>query len=253
MFNFKKFLKEGGIEKYLLEAQFGNDIESRYQYIRPLMSRLPDSARTEAMIDGMEEARAEDDKMAFDFYFVEIMKMLGLETELMEADSLINPEAEEIDDDDLGAAADYFDSLAENDDILDEMLDENMLTPGDKVFFRTDTGMEKPMKVVKVRRMLGTNFLAATVEDMDGKIVGEYDDTQLVKFPEKKYFNPEEKANVFVREMEGEVQTENKLLKASNTLEDALNKVVDDLTDEQIDRFTDMILDLRDKVKAQRK
>ena len=117
MFDFKKFLKEGGVEKYLLEAQFGNDIESRYQYIRPLMSRLPDSARTEAMIDGMEEARAEDDKMAFDFYFVETMKMLGLETELMEADSLINPEAEEIEDDDLGAAADYFDSLAENDDV----------------------------------------------------------------------------------------------------------------------------------------
>ena len=102
MFDFKKFLKEGGVEKYLLEAQFGNDIESRYQYIRPLMSRLPDSARTEAMIDGMEEARAEDDKMAFDFYFVETMKMLGLETELMEAD--------------------LFDNLAENDEVLDEFL-----------------------------------------------------------------------------------------------------------------------------------
>ena len=122
MFDFKKFLKEGGVEKYLLEAQFGNDIESRYQYIRPLMSRLPDSARTEAMIDGMEEARAEDDKMAFDFYFVETMKMLGLETELMEADSLINPEAEEIEDNDLAAAADFYDSLAENDTILDEFL-----------------------------------------------------------------------------------------------------------------------------------
>jgi hypothetical protein len=53
--------------------------------------------------------------------------------------------------------------------------------------------------------------------------------------------------------MEGEVQTENKILKASNDLEDALNKVADDLSDEQIDRFTDMILDLRDKVKAQLK
>lgn len=215
MFDFKKFLKEGGIEKYLLEAQFGNDIDSRYEYIRPLMSRLPDSARTEAMIDGMEEARAEDDKAAFDFYFVETMKMLGLEDELMEpddditppepedmpgakvppfitdkefqaranvfaleeADSLINPEAEEIEDDDLAAAADYFDSLAENDDVLDEMLDE---------------------------------------------------------------------------EFEGEVQTENKLLKASNTLEDALNSVADDLTDEQIDKFTEMILDLRDKIKAKK-
>ena len=285
MFNFKKFLKEGGIEKYLLEAQFGNDIESRYQYIRPLMSRLPDSARTEAMLDGMEEARAEDDKMAFDFYFVETMKMLGLETELMEADSLINPEAEEIEDDDLAAAADFYDSLAENDTILDEFLqmpaqeeeeegedeveitinmaeNKNMLTPGDKVFFRTDTGMKEPMKVVKVRRMLGTNFLAATVEDMDGKIVGEYDDTQLVKFPEKKFFNPEEKANVFVREeVEGEVQSEamsdqlkiNKLLQAANTIEDSLNDVNLELTDDQIDKFTEMILDLRAKAKAKLK
>ena len=75
-FNYKEFLKEGGIEKYLLEEQFGNDIESRYNFVRPLMSRLPDSARTEAMIDGMEEARDEDDKMAFDFYFVETMKII---------------------------------------------------------------------------------------------------------------------------------------------------------------------------------
>jgi hypothetical protein len=39
-------------------------------------------------------------------------------------DSLINPEAEEIEDDDLAAAADYFDSLAENDDVLDEIMNE---------------------------------------------------------------------------------------------------------------------------------
>ena len=219
-FDFKGFLKEGGIEKYLLEARFGNDIDSRYEYIRPLMSRLPDSARTEMLIDGMEEARAEDDKQAFDFYFVEAMKELGMEDELMEpddditppgpedmpgakvppfitdkefqaranvfaleeADSLVNPEAEEIEASDLDAAADYFDSLAENDDVLDEILDEGEL-----------------------------------------------------------------------EEIEGEVQTENKLLKASNTLEDALNKVADDLTDEQIDKFTEMILDLRDKVKAEKK
>ena len=76
-FDYKKFLKaEGGIEKYLIEESFGNDIESRYQFIRPLMSRLNDSARTEMLIDGMEEARAEDDKQAFDFYFVEAMKEL---------------------------------------------------------------------------------------------------------------------------------------------------------------------------------
>ena len=50
-FNYKKFLKEGGIEKYLMEADFSNDPQDRYDYIRPLMSRLPDTARTEYLID----------------------------------------------------------------------------------------------------------------------------------------------------------------------------------------------------------
>jgi hypothetical protein len=266
-FNYKKFLKEGGVEKYLLEEQFGNDIESRYNFVRPLMSRLPDSARTEAMIDGMEEAKAEDDKQAFDFYFVETMKMLGLEDELMEPgdDEPITPpgpedmpgakvspfvtdkelanifvregEEDEISDEDLKAAADYFDNLTENDDVLDEMLAENMLTPGDTVVFADDQLKGAPMTVVKVRRQFGTNFLAATVADMDGKVVGEYADNQLVK----------------LEEVEGEVQTENKVLKASNDLEDAINSVADELTDAQIDSITDMILDLRDKVKAKKK
>ena len=209
-FNYKEFLKEGGVEKYLLEENFGNDIESRFQYIRPLMVRLDDTARTEAMIDGMEEARAEDDKMAFDFYFVETMKMLGLDSELMEVDN-----------------------LEENDDVLDEMIDEAMFDVGDMVVMRTDQLKGAPMKVKGMRRMFGSNVNAISVEKQDGEEV-EYDETQLVK----------------LEEVEGEVQTENKILKASNDLEDALNKVADDLTDEQIDKFTDMILDLRDKVKA---
>ena len=163
-------------------------------------------ARTEAMLDGMEEARAEDDKMAFDFYFVETMKMLGLETELMEADIFDNlaendkvldeflqmPAQEEEEEEEEGANIEVLDDVEEleiekeQEVTININLQENMITPGDKVFFRTDTGMEKPMKVVKVRRQMGTNFLAATVADMDGKVVGEYDDTQLVKFPEKK-------------------------------------------------------------------
>ena len=283
MFDFKKFLKEGGIEKYLLEAQFGNDIESRYQYIRPLMSRLPDSARTEAMIDGMEEARAEDDKMAFDFYFVETMKMLGLETELMEADSLINPEAEEIEDDDLAAAADYFDSLAENDKVLDEFLQmpaqeeeeeeeedeevvekeaevtininlqEGKFEVGDYVVFADDWKKGSPMRVTGMRKMFGSPLHAIKVTKLNGE-TAEYDETQLAKL-----MSPEEKANVFVREeVEGEVQSEamsdqlkiNKLLQAANTIEDSLNDVNLELTDDQIDKFTEMILDLRAKAKA---
>jgi len=286
MFDFKKFLKEGGVEKYLLEAQFGNDIESRYQYIRPLMSRLPDSARTEAMIDGMEEARAEDDKMAFDFYFVETMKMLGLETELMEADSLINPEAEEIEDDDLAAAADFYDSLAENDTILDEFLQmpaqeeeeeeeedeevvekeaevtininlqEGKFEVGDYVVFADDWKKGSPMRVTGMRKMFASPLHAIKVTKLNGE-TAEYDETQLAKL-----MSPEEKANVFVREeVEGEVQSEamsdqlkiNKLLQAANTIEDSLNDVNLELTDDQIDKFTEMILDLRAKAKAKLK
>ena len=271
-FDYKGFLKEGGIEKYLLEENFGNDIESRYQYIRPLMSRLPDSARTEAMIDGMEEARAEDDKMAFDFYFVETMKMLGLETELMEADLFDNlaendtildeflqmPAQEEEEEEEEGANVEVLDDVEEleiekeQEVTININLEEGKFKMGDKVIFK---GNFRPtdkdtLKVIDMRRMFGSNLMAYTVEFPDGR-TAEYDETQLSLKPQG--LAPEEKANVFVRELEGEVQTENKLLKASNTLEDALNKVVDDLTDEQIDRFTNMILDLRDKVKAKKK
>jgi hypothetical protein len=262
-FNLKQFLSDGGIEAYLIKENFGNDIESRYNFIRPLMSRLNDSARTEMLIDGMEEARAEDDKAAFDFYFVEAMKELGLENELMEADSLINPEAEEIDDDDLGAAADYFDSLAENDDVLDEMLDEDVplgIAPpfaiGDLVYRKFDD-KKAPMKVVKMRKMFASPLHAVTVVGTSGGDELEYDETQLVKL-----MSPEEKANVFVREeVEGEVQNEamsdqlkiNKLLQAANTIEDSLNDVNLELTDDQIDKFTEMILDLRSKAKAKLK
>ena len=145
-------------EATVADGNFGNDIEDRYAYIRPLMSRLPDTARTEMMIDGMEDGLREDDKSLFDYYFVEAMKELGLEDQLMDDepitppgpedmpgadispfltdkelanvfvregdDSLINPEAEEIDAEDLDASADYFDSLAENDDVLDEIMNE---------------------------------------------------------------------------------------------------------------------------------
>ena len=272
-FNYKKFLKEGGIEKYLLEEQFGNDIESRYNFVRPLMSRLPDSARTEAMIDGMEEAKAEDDKMEFDFYFVETMKMLGLEDELMEPgdDEPITPpgpedmpgakvspfvtdkelanifvregEEDEVSDEDLEASADYFDNLAENDDVLDEILDEDVplgIAPpfaiGDTVVFADDQLKGAPMKVIGMRKMFASPLHAVEIEMQTGD-TAEYDETQLVK----------------LEEVDGEVQTENKVLKASNDLEDAINSVADELTDAQIDSITDMILDLRDKVKAKKK
>jgi len=271
-FDYTKYLKQGGVEKYLMEADFGNDLQSRYDYVRPLMSRLPDTAYTESLIDGMEDGLRMDDKVMFDFYFVETMKALGLENELMEAeDSLINPEAEEIEDDDLAAAADYYDSLAENDNILDEFLEmpaqeedgaeievlddveeleiekeqevtininleEGKFKVGDLVYRKFDDA-RFPMKVVSVRKMFASPLHAVTVVGTSGGDELEYDETQLIK----------------LEEMEGEVQTENKVLKASNDLEDALNNAVDELTDDQIDSITDMILDLRDKVKAKLK
>jgi len=271
-FDYTKYLKQGGVEKYLMEADFGNDLQSRYDYVRPLMSRLPDTAYTESLIDGMEDGLRMDDKVMFDFYFVETMKALGLENELMEAeDSLINPEAEEIEDDDLAAAADYYDSLAENDNILDEFLEmpaqeedgaeievlddveeleiekeqevtininleEGKFKVGDLVYRKFDDA-RFPMKVVSVRKMFASPLQAVSVVGTSGGDKLEYDETQLIK----------------LEEMEGEVQTENKVLKASNDLEDALNNAVDELTDDQIDSITDMILDLRDKVKAKLK
>ena len=354
--NFRQFLNESK-KKTIKEADFGNDPQDRYDYIRSLMSRLPDTARTEYLIDALDQVLADfnmtDDmkeKTEFDMIFIEIMKELGLESELMEAgDPLINPEAEEIDAEDLEASADYFDSLTENDNVLDEIikegtwslggpedidsivsglqalikmaddtqnkknaagrgfvnalqnqlkdegwnnrlykivgddsffdyydaansaaairdfdrvknhlgdaiaraeelkdaimknrgLEEGKFKAGDMARLKNDDGTGPEFAVISTRKMIGKNLEAVRVTDKNGK-TAEYDETQLTKT-----FSPEEKANVFVRE--------NKVLDASNSLEGAINSAADELTDEQIDTITDMILDLRDKVKAQLK
>ena len=98
------------------------------------------------------------------------------------------------------------------------MLAEAKFEVGDTVVFADDQLKGAPMKVIGIRKMFASPLHAVEIEMQNGD-TAEYDETQLVKI-----MSPEEKANVFVREMEGEVQTENKLLKASNTLEDALNK-----------------------------
>ena len=267
MFDYKKFLREGGIEKYLMEADFGNDPQSRYDYIRPLMSKLPDSARTEALIDGMEDGLREDDKTMFDYYFVEAMKELGLESELMEAeDSLINPEAEEIEATDLDAAADYFDSLAENDDVLDEMIAEDVplgIAPpfaiGDLVYRKFDD-KKAPMKVVKMRKMFASPLHAVTVVGTSGGDKLEYDETQLVKL-----MSPEEKANVFVREeVEGEVQSEEvttkigvvqkgNVLDAIKLLNHIQYEMDEEFTDESMESLSDVIVMLGQVLKTFKK
>jgi len=297
-FDYKKFLKEGGVEKYLMEADFGNDPESRYEYIRPLMSKLPDSARTETLIDGMEDGLREDDKELFDYYFVEAMKALGLEQELMEpdditppgpedmpgakvppfitdkefqsranvfaleeADSLTNPEAEEIDDDDLAAAADYFDSLAENDDILDEIIAEGDIQVGDIVYLKADTGMKSPMKVVKMRRMFGSNVNAAVVTPMGGGKTAEYDETQLVRAKRGVDLGD---GTFEISEMEGEVQSEEvttkigavqkgNVLDAIKLLNHIQYEMADEFTDESMESLSDVIVMLGQVLKTFKK
>ena len=280
-FDYTEYLKQGGVEKYLMEANFGNDLQSRYDYIRPLMSRLPDSARTETLIDGMEDGLREDDKTLFDYYFVEAMKELGLESELMEAeDSLINPEAEEIEASDLDAAADYFDSLAENDKVLDEFLEmpaqeedeaevevlddveeleiekeqevtininleEGKFEVGDMVVMKTDQLKGAPMKVKGIRKMFASPLHAVSVETQTGDTV-EYDETQLVK----------------LEEMEGEVQSEEVSLKPGmvqkGNVVDAIKllnhiqyEYADAFSEDSMDKVSDVIVMLNQVMKQQ--
>ena len=229
------------------------------------MDCLPDTARTEAMLDGMVDARAEGDKPGFDFYFVETMKMLGLEDELIEdqdledyydeyrfykrqgnldendtyLDELLQmPDEEEEEGADIEVLDDVEELEIEKDITININLEEGKYNVGDEVILRGGSTVTDVLKVVDMRKMFDSDLMAYTVEFPDGS-VAEYDETQLSLNP----FSS-------LEELEGEVQTENKLLKASNTLEDMLNDVVDDLTDGQIDKFTEMILDLRDKVRA---
>ena len=83
-------------EASVADGNFGNDIEDRYAYIRPLMSRLPDTARTETLIDFMEDGLREDDKEMFDYGFIEAMKMLGLEDQLMDDGEMEDPGIEDL-------------------------------------------------------------------------------------------------------------------------------------------------------------
>ena len=206
-FNLSKWRQFIIEEAVVADGNFGNDIEDRYAYIRPLMADLPDNARTESLIDGMEDGLREDDKELFDYYFVEAMKMLGLEHQLMDdgeiegpgiedltpdpalgpnpsfveegEDSLINPEAEEIDAEDLDASADYFDSLAKNDKTLDEIIGEGKFKQGDMVRLKNDDGTGPEFAVISTRKMFASKLEAVRVTDKNGK-TREYDETQLL-------------------------------------------------------------------------
>ena len=125
-FNYTKFLKEGGVEKNLQEADdFGNDPQDRYNYVRKFTADLPDTARTEQMLDNLDDAlkdyKMTDEVGEFDQAFVDIMKALGKEKELSE--DLYSPN-------EMSAMAiekemeEGISDVSENDDVLDEILKE---------------------------------------------------------------------------------------------------------------------------------
>tara|TARA_B110000211_G_scaffold61701_2_gene69973 strand:+ start:4214 stop:4813 length:600 start_codon:yes stop_codon:yes gene_type:complete len=194
-FNYTKFLKEGGVEKNLQEADdFGNDPQDRYNYVRKFTADLDDTARTEQMIQNLDDAlkdyKMTDEVGEFDQAFVDIMKALGKEKELSE--DLYSPN-------EMSAMAiekemeEGISDVSENDDVLDEILDEAMFDVGDMVVMKADREKTSPMKVKGMRRMFGSNLKAISVEKQDGETV-EYDEKQLVK----------------LGEVEGEVQNEEK-------------------------------------------
>ena len=100
----------------------------------------------------MEEGRAGDDKVMFDFYFVETMKALGLESELIE-------------DEDL---EDYYneyrfnkrqENLDENDAILDEVIREATKPDEKEIKAAAAKLMKDPKFKVQYKGKKGVDFV----------------------------------------------------------------------------------------------
>jgi hypothetical protein len=256
--------------KQYLNENFGNSPEERWEYIQPKLVNLPDTPDTQALIKGMEDAMMEDNKFEFDYYFVEAMKMLGLENELGDSE-----------DDNPSSKSNFTDRelanifVRENDKVLDEIIKEGTWSLGSPeeiedviqslqgVFKMADNAEDVFQHQLKDEQLTGLLY----------KILGDdiffdhYDAAKTAAEAEdfdraKNYLGDainrakELKATTLKNnEVKGEVQTESikKVLDASNDLETALNNASDELTDDQIDSITNMILDLRDKVKAELK
>jgi hypothetical protein len=310
--------------KQYLNENFGNSPEERWEYIQPKLVNLPDTPRAQTLTKGMKDAMMEDNKFEFDYYFVEAMKMLGLENELgdSEDDKITPPMPRNLTDREL---ANVF--VRENDNVLDEiikkgtmkdpvtkMMKEPLGAPSGNPYAEEPTMTDEEFEAIFGKNpgsdddddddldeiiKEGTWSLGSPeqIEDViqslqfDGvdkinynannkkwtallyKVLGDdtfwdaYGNAQIAAKEENFYraqdylgdaIDRAQKLKTIAlrnREVKGEVQTESvkKVLNASNDLEKALNDVSDELTDDQIASITDMILDLRDKVKAKLK
>ncbi|MDA8978327.1 hypothetical protein N9F67_00490 [bacterium] len=175
-------MKEFNLSKWrqfvIAESDFGNDPEDRYKYARKFTADLPDTARSEYLVsaldDALEDYRLTDEVGEFDQAFVDIMKALGKEQELMD-DVMSEPDFEDIAPDSaLGPNPSFVEG---NDDVLDEILKEEKFEVGDKVTMKA--GGEE-MEITKARRLFGSPTQAYTVKKADGK-TAEYSANQLKK------------------------------------------------------------------------
>jgi len=84
----REFRDDGGEEDFGGDPQdFGNDLESRFQFIAPRLYRFPGKKeQLKPLFIQMTDAMEEDDKVAFDDAFVPAMQIMGYEDMLKEND-----------------------------------------------------------------------------------------------------------------------------------------------------------------------
>ena len=94
----REFRDDDGEEDFGGDPQgFGNDLESRFQFIAPKLSRFPGKKKQlKPLFLQMVDAMEEDDKVAFDSAFVKAMQMMGYGNKLEENDRMLDEIMNEI-------------------------------------------------------------------------------------------------------------------------------------------------------------
>jgi len=94
----REFRDDEGEEDFGGDPQdFGNDLESRFQFIAPRLARFPGKKeQLKPLFLQMTDAMEEDDKVVFDDAFVKAMQMMGYEDKLEENDKMLDEIMNEI-------------------------------------------------------------------------------------------------------------------------------------------------------------
>jgi hypothetical protein len=121
-------------------------------------------------------------------------------------------------------------------------IEDGKFKPGDSVVFKGGEG-ETPMKVLRVRRMFGSDLEAVTVVGPLGK-TAEYDETQLVKVNESLNENMEQQAKAFFLQLLKKGAIDN--LPAEGDLSFLYTQLMMANADGDIEAVEDILYDLRD-------